>query len=93
VLQEELYKKELLNEAGATGYNDDYNDCYVEQINAHPQKEDGIQSIESNSDKGNYYNSNLIKIIPTSDNTYEMLSNLKEVELTRGYLKTQKPIT
>jgi hypothetical protein len=46
VLQEELYKKELLNKARPSDYNDDYNDCYVDQIKAHPTKEDWIQSIE-----------------------------------------------
>jgi hypothetical protein len=86
VLQEELYKKELLNKAGSADYNVDYNDYYVEPIKAHPPKE----SIERKPEKGNYSNSNLKKIIPTLDNTYEMLSNLKEVEITKGLSKDAK---
>jgi hypothetical protein len=49
-----------------------------------------VQSIERKSEKGNYSNSNLIKIIPTSDNTYEKLSNLKEVEITKRLSKDAK---
>jgi hypothetical protein len=44
VLQEELYKKELLNMEMSSNYNNDY-DCYVDQIKTHPPKEDWIQSI------------------------------------------------
>jgi hypothetical protein len=50
VLQEE----ELLNKAGSLDYNEDYNDCYVNQIKAHPPKEDWIQSIERKPEKDNY---------------------------------------
>jgi hemerythrin-like domain-containing protein len=87
VLQEELYKKELLNKAGSSDCNDDYNDCYVDQIKAHLPKEDWVQSIERKPESDNYSNSNLIQIIPTSDNTNEMLSNLREVEIIKRLSK------
>jgi hypothetical protein len=40
--------------------------------------------------KDNYSNSNLIQIIPTLDNTYEKLSNLKEVEISKKLSKVAK---
>jgi hypothetical protein len=63
------------------------NDCYVDQIKAHPPKEDWIQSVERKSEKDNYSNSNPIIIIPASDNTHEILSNLKEVQIIKRLSK------
>jgi hypothetical protein len=76
VLQEELYNKELLNKTEPSEQKDYSGDYF----NVQPVKEEWVQVATKNYRKNNDFNSNLIKINPTTANRYELLSNLKDEE-------------
>jgi hypothetical protein len=73
MLQEELYKKELPKNTESS------EEEYVStRLKAQPLKEDWSQVTSKKYRKKDVFNSNLIQIIPTTNNRYERLSNLKD---------------
>jgi hypothetical protein len=88
VLQEESYKKELLNNTESS----EQEDCSGCHFKAQLIKDDWAQVTTTNYRKNYDFNSNLIQIIPTTANRYELLSNLKDEEtinLTTKVVKIQ----
>jgi hypothetical protein len=86
VLQEELYKEELLNNTESSEQEDFSGDSFKAQ----PIKDDWVQVTTKNYRKNDDFNSNLVQIIPTTNNRYEMLSNLKDEETINVTTKVMK---
>jgi hypothetical protein len=86
VLREELYNKELLNKTELS----EQKDYPGEHFKVQPIKEYWVQVTTKNDRKNNYCKSNLMQIISTTANRYEMLSNLKDEEIINMSAKDVK---
>jgi hypothetical protein len=85
MLQEELYKKELPKNTQSS-QQEYVGACFK----ARPLKEDWAQVTSKKYKKKYVFNSNLSQIIPTINNRYKRLSNLKDEDTVIGTSKAVK---
>jgi hypothetical protein len=83
VLQEELCNKDYLSKIEVSEQKDYSGDLFKDQ----PRKDDWVQVATKSYRINSNSNRNLIQIIPTIHNRYELLSNLKDDESTNNSIK------